>query len=187
MNDSNPARILTELDRRLPVPTELTLYGRAALVLGFPAAEVAAEWRATMDVDAILPVEHLGQIESDAAFWAALDDVNAALESDGLYFTHLFEDRQVILRPDWLKRRVTIVQNGWAKLRLFRPSTADFILTKMMRVDPQDRQDIRFLMQQADFDRSDLNDAVKRASVPPIPEIESAFAENRAWLESLTV
>ena len=33
---SNPLRILSELEEHLSVPVELTLFGRAALALGYP-------------------------------------------------------------------------------------------------------------------------------------------------------
>jgi hypothetical protein len=36
---NNPLLILQTLDRHLDHPVELTLYGRAALALGFPAHE----------------------------------------------------------------------------------------------------------------------------------------------------
>lgn len=183
MSDSNPVRILTHLNRRLAGPTELTLYGRAALAIGFPDSN--SDWHATMDVDAILPVEQLSAIESDDAFWQALDEVNTELAGEGLYFTHLFEDRQVILRPDWLRRRVDISRAEWPKLRLFRPSTADLILTKMMRVDPQDREDILFLIKQSDFDLGDMSQSLEQAQIPAILEIRQAFEENRRWLVAL--
>ena len=183
MEFSNPVKILTELDSRLTKSTELTIYGRAALAVGF--SDSPLDWHVTMDVDAILPVEHLSAIESDGSFWKALEQVNEELQDSGLYFTHLFEDRQVILRPDWLRHRVDINRSEWPNLKLFRPSTADFILTKMMRVDPQDREDIEFLTHQTDYDLADLRDALARAAVPDIPEIQQAFEENRIWLENM--
>jgi hypothetical protein len=101
---NNPQRILTVLDRHLERPTRVILYGRAALVLGFPG--VAPELGATMDVDAILPSVQMAAIESDGQFWRALDLANRELEPDGLYMTHLFSDEQVILSPDWLQQIV---------------------------------------------------------------------------------
>lgn len=54
----NPQRILSALDERLTAPVELTLYGRAALQLGFDNAP--EECSLTRDVDAVL---WLGQAE----------------------------------------------------------------------------------------------------------------------------
>lgn len=138
---SNPLRILESLDRHLSGPFRLYIYGRSALALGYSAA--LPEYHATMDVDAILPASEVRAIEANEGFWAAQERVNAELGESGLYFTHLFEDRQVILTPDWLRKTVPISGFGWQHLELSRPSTADLILTKMMRVDPQDRRTSR--------------------------------------------
>ena len=46
---NNPLRILQTLDRHLAVPAEITLFGRAALALGYSASPVA--FSATHDVD----------------------------------------------------------------------------------------------------------------------------------------
>ncbi len=52
---NNPLRILQTLDRHLTAPAELTLFGRAALALGYAGSPAA--FPTTQDVDAILPLE----------------------------------------------------------------------------------------------------------------------------------
>jgi hypothetical protein len=141
---NHPEHILRTLDRHLVKPTRLILYGRAALALGFKGPH--PQFHATMDVDAILPEVEMASIEADDSFWDAIETTNEQLESTGLYLTHLFTDSQVILSPDWLKSIVPISLENLRFLRLFRPSTSDLILTKMMRIDPQDRSDIEFLI-----------------------------------------
>jgi hypothetical protein len=141
---NHPEQILRTLDRHLVQPTRLILYGRAALALGFP--NPSPDFHATMDVDAILPEIDMSSIEADDSFWNAIEKTNEDLHSSGLYLTHLFTDSQVILKPDWLENLSQIELPGLRMLKLFRPSTADLILTKMMRVDPQDRSDIGFLL-----------------------------------------
>lgn len=69
-------------------------------------------------------------------------------------------------------------------LRLFRPSTDDLILTKMMRVDPQDRSDIEFLLDQTNLNPSALDVLLKNARIPEIPEIQEAFEANSSWLRN---
>ena len=150
------------------------------MALGF--AEAPARFQATVDVDAILPARDLKAVEQNEDFWQAQQKTNEELGDSGLYFTHLFEDRQVILTPDWLEHVVTLSGFGLAKLRLFRPSTADLVLTKMMRVDPEDREDMRFLAGQADCRPEILHAALERAIIPPVAEIQDAFEKNRAWL-----
>jgi hypothetical protein len=182
---SNPLRILEVLDRHLSVPVALHVYGRSALALGFPSAP--EEFHATMDVDAILPANEVQAFEQNEAFWRAQELTNEELGDSGLYFTHLFEDRQVILTPDWLENRVRIQRLEFQRLELWRPSTADLILTKMMRVDTQDRADIEFLLRQVDVSSDAMRTALKRAVVPDVEELREAFASNRSWLESRMV
>lgn len=180
--NQHPEKILRTLDSHLTRPTKLILYGRAALALGFPDPD--PEFHTTMDVDAILPQTEMSAIEDDDSFWDAISTTNQELESSGLYLTHLFADSQVILSPNWLENIVPIPLGHLRFLRLFRPSTADLILTKMMRIDPQDRSDIEFLLQQTDFDKACFLIKMKSARIPDIPEIREAFAYHRNWLQS---
>lgn len=179
---NHPEHILRTLDRHLAKPTRLILYGRAALALGFENPQ--PQFHATMDVDAILPEVEMSSIEADDSFWNAIEKTNQQLESTGLYLTHLFTDSQVILSPDWLNRMVPIRLPDLHLLRLFRPSTSDLVLTKMMRIDPQDRSDIEFLIQQPDFDPDSFPTHLQTARIPDIQEIQHSFAHHKNWLES---
>lgn len=177
---SNPLRILQTLDRHLHGPFVLYVYGRSALALGFPLAPAAMH--ATMDVDAILPARDILAIEANEDFWRAQGLTNTELGESGLYFTHLFEDRQVILTPDWLARVVRLPSDSLKHLSLHRPATEDLILTKMMRIDPQDREDIEFLLKQADLSKERLKYALETSIIPAVSEIKKAFEENKKWL-----
>jgi hypothetical protein len=180
---NHPETILRTLDRHLAHPTRIILFGRAALALGFPDAPLA--FHATMDVDAILPEIDMHTIEADESFWSALEFTNQELEPTGLYITHLFTDAQVILRPQWLDHLLPVPLSGLRFLNLFRPSTEDLILTKMMRVDPQDRDDIQFLLSQTHLTSASLEQLLSLARIPPIEEIEQAFRINADWLRAL--
>lgn len=136
-----------------------------------------------MDVDAILPEIEMSMIETDDSFWNAIEKTNQDLDSAGLYLTHLFTDSQVILRPDWLEHLRIIEMSDLRYLQIFRPATPDLILTKMMRIDPQDRSDIRFLLGRQSIDKETLRQLLAVARVPQIPEISEAFSENSRWLE----
>lgn len=175
--------ILKALDGFLKGPLELIVYGRSALALGYP--EPLPDFLVTLDVDAILPSKDIAAIEANDDFWEAQDRVNELFADAGLYFTHLFEERQVILSPGWYDKIVALDVFDFARLHLKRPSTHDLILTKMMRVDPQDRQDIEFLIQQRDFNPTDFTECLRAAVCPDIPEIQAAFCKNRVWLRSL--
>ncbi len=108
---NNPLRILQALDGYLTSPFELIVYGRSALALGYPNAP--DEFAATMDVDAILPSKDLQAIEENDDFWEAQDKVNTQFSDAGLYFTHLFEEKQVILSPQWYTRIVPLTAFGF--------------------------------------------------------------------------
>jgi hypothetical protein len=169
---NNPLRILQTLDRHLTAPAELTLFGRAALALGYAGSPAA--FATTEDVDAILPLPWLAAADENIDFWQAQQRTNAELEPDGLYLTHLFRELEVILTPDWIARRVPIPLES-QRLKLFRPATLDLILTKMARGDENDLADIRFLLQREPLTAPQLAAAFKRARVPDVPEIHELF------------
>ena len=108
---ANPLRILYVLDKHLSVPSELTLFGRAALALGNSPSH--NHFHNTQDVDGILPLAWLEPPDLHEDFWLALQRTNAEVEPDGLYVTHLFRETDVILQPDW-------GIGGWQRVR-FRP------------------------------------------------------------------
>jgi hypothetical protein len=172
---SNPLRILTTLDEHLASPAEITLFGRAALALGYSKAP--DHFHNTQDVDGILPLAWLQPPDEHQDFWQAVQLTNLELEPDGLYLTHLFREVDVILQPDWLDHRLRL-DVILRKLVVFRLATIDLILTKMARADDDDLQDIRFLLRQEPLTRDQLETAFARARVPDAPEIRELF--NRA-------
>jgi len=170
---NNPLFILQVLDRHLDHPVELTLYGRAALALGFPSHDPRHE--TTQDVDAIIPLAQLDQLRADEQFWNARDATNAELASRGLYITHLFTEADVFLRPDWLDRRVP-VPGPFVHLKLLRPASLDLILTKMMRgADPEDLSDIEFILKHEPATEAELRMAFDRLRLPELRELHEAF------------
>ena len=65
---------------------------------------------------------------------------------------------------------------------LFKPYSADLILTKMMRVNPIDRADIEFLLKQDDLNFPELEQKLQSAVIPNIEELKEAFESNLLWL-----
>jgi hypothetical protein len=124
-------------------------------------------------------------IESDDQLWKALDRTNQELEPQGLYITHLFGEDQVILSRGWLDHLVPIELADLLHLSLFRPSVTDLILTKMMRIDPQDRADIRFLLARCEPGLRQVLSTSGAIHLPDIPEIINAFKANKKWLLEL--
>ena len=169
---NNPLRILTTLDRHLGLQAELTIFGRAALALGF--TDCPPLFATTRDVDAILPLAWLAAQDENLDFWDAQQKTNAELEPEGLYITHLFRELEVIVRPNWLTYRVPL-SLGLAKLAVWRPSAMDLVLTKMARADENDLEDIRFLLQREHIPAEDLRAAFAQARVPDVVEIRELF------------
>jgi hypothetical protein len=172
---NNPHRILLTLDSHLERETRIVLFGRAALALGF--GDNGARFGKTQDVDAILPTVEMARIESDGQFWRAIELTNKSLEASGLYLSHLFTDRQIALTPDWLGKILAVPSSGYKFLRLFRPSSVDLIMTKMMRNDREDLEDIRFIMGQEKISRSQLELAFLNLNPLEIPEIQDIFVK----------
>lgn len=169
---SNPLRILQTFDRHLACPAEMTLFGRAALALGFPGAPPG--FHNTRDVDAILSFEWLSSEDENIDFWLAQQSTNAELSKDGLYLTHLFRESEVIIQADWRARRVRLPLQ-LARLTTYRPATVDLVLTKMARGDEQDLEDIGFLLSQEPIAPRELQAAFARARVPEVTEIRQLF------------
>lgn len=170
---SNAIRILDTLDQWLDSVVELTLYGRAALHLGLPNPPEEVAY--SRDVDAVLYMGQAEELAETTNFWEALEKTNEALAAEGLYISHLFEESQVILRPEWRTSRAPIV-GAWKNLRIFRLCDADLLLSKLMRDDPQDLRDALTIAAAQPLSFGEIESALDRAVVPPLVEIEEQFA-----------
>src|SRR5204862_7223538 len=94
---NNPLYILQTLDRHLTRPTELTIFGRAALALG---CKIGSElFAATHDVDAIRPLTWLSAPDEKLDVWEAHQKTNSEVEARGLDVTHLCSEMAVKLKP----------------------------------------------------------------------------------------
>lgn len=94
------ARQALKVDCNHP-PMELTLYGRAALELGFPNPK--PEYGRSLDVDIVLWIGQAEELDDTSNFWKALEQLNKEFDADGLFISHLFEESQVILSREWRK------------------------------------------------------------------------------------
>jgi hypothetical protein len=175
-------RILEALDQRLNGRVDLTLYGRAALALGFPNAP--AEIGLSRDVDAVLSLGQAEELLRRTNFWEALEDVNKLFEAEGLFMSHLFEETQVVLSPDWRECRVPI-EGPWRNLDLCRLGNLDLLLSKLMRDDPVDRSDAQFIIKSASLERKDIERAIQQARIPEVSEVADEFRNNVLWIRSV--
>jgi hypothetical protein len=168
----NAERILRALDDRLDAPVELTLYGRAALGLGFP--NPPAEYARSRDVDAVLWMGQAEELAEHTNFWEAIDQLNDQLARDGLYVSHLFSEDQVIVRADWRDQRVPLA-GDWRRLQLYRLSDLDLLLSKLMRDDPLDQQDALFIVARSGLSREQIERGLRAARVPAVAELQEQF------------
>jgi hypothetical protein len=173
MNGSdNARRILATLDAQLAAPVELTLYGRAALHLGF--ANPPAEFALSNDVDVVLWLGQAEDLAQHTNFWEAVEATNRLLAEAGLYVSHLFDETQVILRPCWREARQPI-PGDWRCLKLSRLGDLDLLLSKLMRDDPQDLRDALFIAEATRLDEAAVSGALAEARVPAIAELQEQF------------
>lgn len=169
---TNAEKILAALDGRLEAAVELTLYGRAALLLGFE--NPLLEYAMSRDVDAVLWLGQAEELARRTNFWEAVAAVNQEFRDQELYVSHFFEEDQVVLTPDWRRHRLPLA-GPWKRLRLYRLGDVDLFLSKLMRDDPIDAADARFIAERAGFSREAIQEAIEQAKVPPIAEIEEQF------------
>jgi len=169
---NNALRILDALDSNLDKPVELTLYGRAALSLGF--AHPPDDFAKSHDIDAVLWLGQAEELNEKTNFWETVDKVNRELADQELYISHFFTEDQVVLLPDWRKNRVKI-DGSWEHLRLYRLGDLDLLLSKLMRLDPLDQADALFIASHSRLSRSDISTAISRARVPDALEVREQF------------
>lgn len=176
---SNAERLLRRLDELLDVNVDLTLYGRAALLLGYP--DPKREYALSLDVDAVLWIGQAEELERSGNFWEALEQINEEFEDDGLYMTHLFDEDQVVLRPTWRDERVAI-PGDFHRLTLHRLGDADLLLSKMMRYDPTDLDDLDFVVGRSGLGPDEVADIIGKARLPDSDEIREQVDLCRSWL-----
>lgn len=170
---NNAETILAVLDRHLTARVELTLYGRAALQLGFP--KPLSEYAQSMDVDGVLWLGQAEKLLHGGNFWTAVDLTNQELAPQGLYISHFFEESQLVLTASWRQQRAPI-QGPWNHLCLLRLGDKDLFLTKLMRYDPIDLADAQFIFDRSGMTLKDIRDLISSACLPNIAEIKEQFA-----------
>ncbi len=142
----NAAQTIAEtLNRHLTQPTEVVVFGAAALLLDRKFTTRLAG-RSTNDVDIIIPKERELRVDADKGFWQAVEKTNRELERQGLYITHIFPECDVVLTPEWKQHLIPLHHEGMTKLNLQRPRMLDLLVSKMGRGDVQDLADVRSML-----------------------------------------
>jgi KTSC domain-containing protein len=170
---NNAERILAALDDKLHRKVELTLYGRAALSLGFEDAP--EEFGQSQDIDGVLWIGQADDLAATTNFWEAVEELNEQFKDQELYISHLFQEDQLILSPDWKSNRQKI-DGPWKKLTLYRLGDADLFLTKLMRHDATDIADAKFIVRRTGWSNDDLTAIISQARFPDAAEVREQFA-----------
>lgn len=171
----NHAReILSAIDAKIDRAIELTLYGRAALALGFENAP--PEYFQSKDVDVVLWLRQGEELLEHTNFWDVVQEVNEEFRDQERYISHLFEETQVVLTPEWKEQRI-LIKGDWQKLSIYRLGDQDLFLSKLMRDDPQDLADARFIAVRAGWDSKDTAEVIGRARVPNMPALREEFSQ----------
>ena len=169
---TNAAKLLAAVDQRLSGRVELTLYGRAALQLGF--SNPPLDYALSRDVDAVMWIGQAEELLERTNFWSVIEEVNALFADQELYISHFFEESQVVLTTDWMSKRVPI-HGRWTNLGLYRLGNEDLFLSKLMRDDPIDRMDAMFIVKSAPLTSDQIRNAIRNARIPKVPEIVEQF------------
>lgn len=116
------------------------------------------------------------------AFWDALKEANDSLSPLGLYLSHIFEEKNIFLRPGWSSKRVGLSRPVTKHLILYRPATLDLILTKMMRgSDPQHMQEIQWMIDTDQITLAEMTACMDEAVIPDDDAIwQELFQEAKA-------
>lgn len=179
----NAAQTIAEtLDWHLTQPTEVVVFGAAALLLDRKFAGRLAG-RSTNDVDIIIPKDRELRVDADRSFWRAVEKTNQELEAKGLYITHIFPEREVVLTPEWRQHTVPLHHDKLTKLSLQRPRMLDLILSKMGRGDVQDLVDVRSMLRlhrEATGHQLTAAEIIQAAGRAQVPEIYREIFP-RAW------
>ncbi len=169
---TNADRILQSLDTQLDSTVDLTLYGRAALLLGYD--DPPDEFALSRDVDAVFWVGQAEELLEHTNFWSAVEAVNDELSGDDLYISHFFSEEQVALTPEWRENRARVV-GDWRRLDLHRLGDEDLLLSKLMRDDPLDQRDARFICDQAGISAEMVRALIGRVRLPESQEVHEQF------------
>lgn len=160
-------RIAATLDGFLTKETPVIVFGAGAILLD-PAFAPSLQNRETNDLDFIIPSDRELQVNSDHQFWEAKDAPNRALEPEGLFLSHIFVEHQVVLSKEWQQHLRPLAHPEFRFLRVSRPRTLDLVLSKMVRGDAMDCEDVRFLLTHDPVRPDDIAAAAASATVADV-------------------
>jgi len=176
LNGDEWMTVLERLAAALPPsgpPIRLCLIGSAACLLG------GMEGRASLDLDIWKPASDYDRLELKAATEAAglLFDPKAALEPDTPYLQVVEPGLTQLgsFEPELVERL--------GRLHLYRPPAANLVAAKLIRAEPKDLADIRFLVSRYRPDAQRIREIITGFNQPA----RQQATENLVYLDVLEI
>ncbi|MGD9781204.1 MAG: hypothetical protein AB7V14_03525 [Kiritimatiellia bacterium] len=142
-----------QVDERLTRPAELLIYGSAAFIL------LDEEARTSLDLDVAGPYSKLDFEEFRQASRSAGLDVNPVESYSGDHVEWISGVR-LCLAPPELAGTMTLWQGRHLAVKTV--AAADLVASKLIRYDPIDQSDVRYLVGQMRLGHADVAKAVDR-------------------------
>jgi hypothetical protein len=156
MDKNRLLEYFTRVDRQLMQPAELLIYGSAAFIL------LDEEARTSLDLDVAGPYSKVDYEEFRQASLQAGLEVNPA-EFDAAEHVEWISGARLCLAPPESTETMTLWQGR--QLAVKTVAAADLVASKLIRYDPIDQGDVRYLVSQMHVSHDEVTKAVARLPV----------------------
>lgn len=172
MDKSRLVEYFARVDQQLTLPAELMIYGSAAFIL------LDEEERTSLDLDVAGPYSTLDYEGFRKASRAAGLEVNPVEFNSGEHVEWISGARLCLAPPD-----STETMTLWQGRRLVvkTVAAADLVASKLIRYDPVDQSDVRYLVSQTHLNHEMVVNAVAR--LPPGFRHDTLVLDNLANLK----
>jgi hypothetical protein len=153
MDKTHLVEYFARVDQQLMQSAELLIYGSAAFIL------LDEEARTSLDLDVAGPYSKLNFEDFRKASRAAGLEVNPA-EFDAGEHVEWISGARLCLAPPESTETMTLWQGRWLVVKTV--AAADLVASKLIRYDPVDQSDVRYLIHQLRVTHDDVVKAVAR-------------------------
>lgn len=167
MDKNRLLEYFARVDRQLTQPAELLIYGSAAFIL------LDEEARTSLDLDVAGPYSKLDFEDFRTASRAAGLEVNPAEFDAGEHVEWISGARLCLAPPDSTE---TMMLWQGRRLVVKTVAAADLVASKLIRYDPVDQSDVRYLVSQMHLSHDMVVGAVDR--LPPGFRRDPLVADN---------
>lgn len=167
MDKNRLVEYFAQVDERLAQPAELLIYGSAAFIL------LDEEARTSLDLDVAGPYSQLNYEDFRQASRQAGLEVNPA-GLDAAEHVEWIAGARLCLAPPEAAGTLTLWQGR--RLVVKTVAAADLVASKLIRYDPVDQSDVRYLVSQMKVSHAEVAGAVAR--LPPGFRNDALVREN---------